>query len=283
MTLFYCPLPGRALIAVQGEDARTFLQGLITNDIRRLSPSQPLYAALLSPQGKFLFDFFLVEAGEAVWLDCRADNAEALMQKLALYKLRAKVTLSRLEHPPIYALWGDNAAAHEPTGIALTDPRYAKMGVRFYGPAPFAPPAAATAATENDYTRHRLTLGVPEGGTDIVPEKSFVLESGLEELHGVDFAKGCYVGQEVTARNKYRGEVRKGFYRVTAPSALPPHGTVVTAGDSEIGQIRSSQHAIGLALLRHKEFADSRSAGHPLVAGGVEITATSPPWRKEEQ
>ncbi len=244
----YALLPGRAVLAIEGEDARGLLQGLISNDVERLAPDHAIYATLLTPQGKFLHDFFIAERGDRLLVDCEADRRDDLERRLTFYRLRAKVTLAADDDLVIAALWGDGAAAG------------------------FAPAAA------EDYDRHRLSLALPDGSRDIAVEKGFLLENGVDDLNGVDFDKGCYVGQELTARTKHRATIRKRLYRVDVDGALPDPGTPVTADGRAAGEMRSGLDAVGLALLRVETIAKAAEAGIPLTCGDARLTPVKPDW-----
>jgi folate-binding protein YgfZ len=261
----YTPLPQRGLLTISGEDAGAFLQGLISNDIKKLAEGRPLYAALLSPQGKYLYDFFLIQTPEAILLDGEKERLPQLLQLLTLYKLRSKVTLSSKEGA-VTAAWGDAISP-----IGLPDPRLPALGFRLYGE---DAPTTWEKATPEAYDAMRLNLGVPDGSRDFLIDKTFLLEAHFEALHGVDFNKGCYVGQEVTARSKFRGQVRKSFYRVESAAALPAPGPPVMLGAEAAGEMRSSAGSIGLAVLR----TDAVAQGADLTAAGQKITAISPAW-----
>jgi folate-binding protein YgfZ len=248
----------RAVLRVSGPDTRDFLQGLVTNDVRRLD-SGPVYAALLSPQGKYLFDFLLVPSGEEVLIDVKADRAAALAQRLALYRLRAKVAI---EPTDVAVIVGTGPTPPD----AFPDPRDPGLGWRAYTRHPAAvlagidplPPAAMDA--------RRIALGVPESGIELLPEDSYILEMGFERLHGVDFRKGCYVGQEVTARMKHKTELRKGLARVRVEGEAPPPGTEILAGKKVAGTLYTVAEGKGLAYLRF-----DRATGD-LVSGSARIS-----------
>lgn len=245
----------RTLIRATGPDTRDFLQGLVTNDVRRLDAG-PLYAALLSPQGKYLFDFFLVADGTDVLIDVKADRAASLLQRLALYRLRARVTLAPADLPVALGLGA-------PPEGAFADPRDADLGWRAYGPVATAlaleplDPAALDA--------RRIALGIPETGAELLADDSYILEMGFERLHGVDFRKGCYVGQEVTARMKHKTELRKGLVRVRLEGPVPPPGTPIMAGERAAGTLHSTSGPTGLAYLRFDR------ADGALVAGEARV------------
>lgn len=247
----------RAVLRVAGPDARDFLQGLVTNDVRRLDDG-PVYAALLSPQGKYLFDFFLVADGpEAVLVDVKADRAAALAQRLAMYRLRAKVAIA----PDARVVVVGAGAA--PAG-AFADPRDPALGWRRLVALADAP--SATGPADAALAPARVARGVPETGVELLPDDSYILELGFERLHGVDFRKGCYVGQEVTARMKHKTDLRKGLARVRVEGAAPPPGTAIMAGDRPAGTLHTTAGGEGLAYLRF-----DRAEG-PLTAGSARLT-----------
>jgi tRNA-modifying protein YgfZ len=291
----FVELSNRGVLAVGGPEARPFLQGLISNDIEQVTPEQAIYAALLTPQGKFLFDFIIVQHGEELLLETERDRLPQLIQRLAMYRLRSKVEIADAsERFASAALLGDDVAAaldlpeHAGAcravagGAALIDPRIAQLGGRAlvsrgafphglerfgFEPVPF-----------EVYEQHRLTLGVPDGSRDLPVEKATLLESGFDELHGVDFKKGCFVGQELTARMKYRGLVRKRLLPVAFEGAAPEPGTIVRLNGRDAGEMRSSTDGIGLALLRLEHVARAKDEGTPLLAGEVAITPKKPDW-----
>jgi hypothetical protein len=292
--LTFATLADRGVLLIAGEDARTFLQGLVSNDVRRLASDQAIYAALLTPQGKFLFDFLIAETADGLLLDVEAARRGDLVRRLSMYRLRANV---RIGDPGsgwrVHALMGDGAAgrlglaAREGVarafagGVAFVDPRLGRLGVRALLPeggeetiraAGFVP------ATPADYERLRLALGVPDGSRDIQVDKSFLLESNAEELHGVDFDKGCYIGQELTARSKFRGVVRKRLFRVDVDGPLPAPGTTIVLGEKEAGVMRSGEGSVGLALLRLEIVDEAKAAGMPLTAGAARLTPVKPDW-----
>lgn len=277
----YIALENRGLIAVSGADARSFLQGLVTVDVLKLAPGKPRYAALLSPQGKFLHDFFLLADGDRILIDAEQSRLADLSARLLRYRLRAQVAALPVEDISVFALLGDARGAPEGT-ILFTDPRYAPMGMRLYGPAglckAWLEKQGFAEAGVDAYERHRLKLGVPDGSRDLIADRSFIMECGFEQLHAVDFDKGCYVGQELTARTKYRANIRKQFYMVNADSPLPPFGTVVKQGEKDAGELRSVQGAAGLAML----YTDVVQQGEKLMADNVFLHAALPPWAEEK-
>ena len=264
-------LDDRAVIALSGQDARSLLQGLITNDIEKLAPGCAVYAALLTPQGKILFDFIIAEGDGAVLLDCAAATADALVKRLTMYRLRAKVDIQRRDQLVVMAGWSSGTPL---PGIAFTDPRLPALGTRSIMAAAEAP---ARAETVEAYRAHRLDLGVPESA-DFGQDRMFALDADLEQLHGVDFGKGCYVGQELTARMKHRGTARKRLLPIatTDGTALPAPDTAVTAGGKSVGEIASSYGARGFALIRLDRLEEAAAA--PLSAAEKSVTLSKPGW-----
>jgi folate-binding protein YgfZ len=261
-------LKDRAVIALEGGEARDFLQGLITNDLGRLAPQTGLYAALLAPQGKILFDFLVTEGDGAVLMDCPADRAEALAKRLTMYRLRAKIGIAIRPQLAVYAGLTGRPAER---AVTFPDPRVAALGPRSIGAAAEMPDFLEGPAT---YHAERLALGVPEGA-DFGSDKIFALDAGLDELHGVAFDKGCYVGQELTARMKHRGTARKRILSVKADGMLPPAGTAITSAALEVGEIISTYGAAGFALVRLDRLDEAKAS---LTAGMIAVTLTRPPW-----
>ena len=251
-------LADRGVIRLDGAEARDFLQGLVSNDVRRVGPERAIYAALLSPQGKFLFDFIIMEHEGALLLDTEAARLADLVRRLTMYKLRAKVTVADASGqfavaaafgPAALASLGFEATAEAGSarpfagGVATVDPRLASLGGRLILPRDGAEAAFAaadlSAGTAEEWDAWRLGLGMPDSSRDILIDKSFLLESNFEEMNGVDFNKGCYVGQETTTRSKFRGNVRKRIFRVeAADGTVPPPGTPLMGPGLEAGTLR---------------------------------------------
>jgi folate-binding protein YgfZ len=250
----------RAVLRIAGTDARDFLQGLVTNDVRGIDRGA-VYAALLSPQGKYLFDFFLLADGDAVLVDVSADRAPALTQRLAMYRLRAAVTI---ETTNLAVVQGLGAAPEGAPSVA--DPRHPELGWRAYVTDAAALLSRLAPLDPAAMTARRVALAVPETGIELVPEDSYILEMGFERLHGVDFRKGCYVGQEVTARMKHKTELRKGLARVRVDGDAPPPGTVILADGKPAGRLFTSAGGYALAHLRFDR------AGGTLAAGDAVLT-----------
>jgi len=266
---------GRAVLRLGGLDARDWLQGLVSNDVRRLARDHAVYAALLTPQGKYLFDFFLVEGADgAILLDVAASRAAALMQRLSLYRLRRDVQIADVSAQTQVALvWRaqtGQAPLAAPGALVVADPRDAALGWRLYAQdaAAALALAGAEAAPRDAYDALRVAVAAPESGVELIPDDSYILEAGFERLNGVDFRKGCYVGQEVTARMRHKTDLRKGLLRVRVEGAAPPPGTPVTTADGKpAGALFTVIDGAGLAHLRF-----DRAAG-PLKAGGATVTA----------
>jgi len=259
-------LPDRGVIAVEGPDRVAFLQGLVSNDVELAAPGHAVWAAFLTPQGKWLADFFILADGERLLLDAERALAPMLVQKLSRFRLRSKVTLAEV---PWHAHVAWDGVPEVPAGaVAAPDPRLPDAGWRILAPAPLPTNADAVA-----WDMHRLGLGLPDGSRDLETDKTALLEAGFDELSGVSWSKGCYMGQELTARTKYRGLIKRRLVRVAVDGALPPPGTPVLRGDGvEVGTLRSGQGAIALATLRVDALAEN------LAAGGARITALPADW-----
>lgn len=243
----------RTVLRIGGSGARDFLQGLVSNDLARLDRGA-VYAALLTPQGKYLFDFFLVAEGADVLLDVKSDRAQALAQRLSMYRLRAPITIDLAGREVALGL------GPAPEG-AYPDPRDPRLGWRAYTPDAAAFAAALAPLDPERLTMLRVELGVPETGVELIPDESYILEMGFERLHGVDFRKGCYVGQEVTARMKHKTELRKGLVRVAVEGEAPPAGTEIAAHGKPAGALYTVQDGAGLAYLRFDRAEGDLSAG----------------------
>jgi folate-binding protein YgfZ len=290
-TARFALLPERGILAVSGPDRRSFLQGLVSNDVEKLASGRALYAALLTPQGKYLHDFIMAEHEGAIWLDAESARLADLKRRLSMYRLRAKVEIAERPELGVAAIFGDGAAAALDLpdeagaarpfdeGIALVDPRLAALGARLVTERGRLARLSQAGLAETDFAawdRHRLALGVPDGSRDLVPEKSILLEAGFDELNGVDWHKGCYVGQELTARTKYRGLIKKRLFPVRIDGAAPEPGTIVTLDDRDAGEMRSAQDGIGLALLRLETVTTHR----PLMADGATLNPICAAWMR---
>jgi folate-binding protein YgfZ len=282
--LRFCHLSHRSVIAVGGDDRVDFLQGLISNDTTRVAPGHAIWAALLTPQGRFLNDMFVVDGGAAtLLLETERERAAALARKLALYKLRSKVTVEdRSAALEVAVVFGGAAADVPPIDgtISFVDPRLPDLGVRVLAPtgqvAALLAARGFAQASLDDYDALRLSLGVPDGSRDMPVEKALLLESGFDELNGVDWKKGCYMGQELTARTKYRGLVKKRLFPVRIEGALPVSGTTVELDGQDVGELRSVAGERALAMLR----LDAARGGGALTAGGARIVPEFPTWMR---
>ena len=265
-------LEDRGVISVSGEDATSFLQGLLTNDVERLGPSEARYGALLTPQGKILFDMIVVRAASSeessYLIDCTATQAADLAKRLGFYKLRAKVVVADVSADrAVAAFWGAEPASVE--GLLYADPRDPRLGWRAILPRPIA--AAVGTEHVGEYEGLRIAVGAPKGGLDFAYADAFPHDANFDLLHGVDFDKGCYVGQEVVSRMKHRGTARKRVARVKLAGPAPAPGTPVMDRELAVGALGSSSGREALALLRLDRAEEAMAAGRTLSAGGVDV------------
>ena len=258
-------LPARAVLAIAGEDRISFLQGLVSNDVALAEPGRAVWAALLTPQGKWLADFFILADAGRLLLDCEKTQLDMLRQRLSRFRLRSRVTLEEAALH-VHAVWDGEPAGPE---IMAPDPRLPEAGWRVLSPAPI--PANAT---EEDWDRHRLALGLPDGSRDMESEKSVLLEAGFDELNGVSWTKGCYMGQELTARTKYRGLVKRRLVPVRIVGAAPPPGTPILRDGREVGTMRSASGQNGLALVRLEAMESA------LTSAAATVTPVIPHWMR---
>ncbi|MDO8877323.1 MAG: folate-binding protein [Pseudolabrys sp.] len=278
-------LPERGVIKVAGDDARHFLNGLATTDIGKVGPGRPRFGALLTPQGKIIVDFIIAEAlpddGSGFFLDCPAALAPTLLDKLTFYRLRAKVTIEDLsDRLGVMAYWGGTAESDY--GLCYADPRLPALGMRIIVPPSLAAETAAdlgaTLVDADVYDAHRIALGVPRGGQDFSYMDAFPHEADMDQLAGVDFDKGCYVGQEVVSRVEHRSTARSRVVPIVYDEGAPMQGMPVAMGDKYIGTVGSTAKGHGLALLRLDRVADALANGTPMAAGGVPIRVRKPDW-----
>jgi tRNA-modifying protein YgfZ len=276
-------LTDRGVVKVAGEDAQNFLNGLVTTDVSRLKPGTGRFGALLTPQGKIIVDFLITEApaghGGGYLIDCPKALAEAVTTKLKFYKLRAKVTVENLsDNLGVLAAW-DGTPAAQPD-LTFTDPRDERLGLRILIPAELAEKLAAVIGAEfvdaTAYEAHRIALGVPRGGLDFMYGDAFPHETNMDRLAGVDFDKGCYVGQEVVSRMQHRGTARTRSVKVLLEGPSPEAGATILAGDKPVGTIGSTAQGKGIALVRIDRVADALDAGQPLTAGGLGVRLAEP-------
>ena len=261
----FAPLPSRALIAVGGPDWRGFLQGLITQDVETLQPGEARFGALLTPQGRLLYDLFVVGRDEGCWLDLLAEYRAAVLQRLTMYRLRAKVELAA-DETPVSALFGTQA---DPGPLWTHDPRLPALGWRGYGA---SAPAGAKLADEAAYDAHRLALGVP-GPADWGCDKTYPIEANFDLLNGIDFKKGCFVGQETTSRMKRRGQVKSRMLPIAFDGPAPAPGAEVLAGELRCGVVTSGGEDRAIALLRL-----DRAQGQDLTVDARPVSVERPAW-----
>ncbi|MEJ8571692.1 folate-binding protein [Microbaculum marinum] len=274
-------LGSRAVVAVSGDQARDFLQGLVTSDIDKLRPGEARNAALLTPQGKILHEFILyAEDPDGFLLETPAELAQDLARRLMFYRLRARVDIAVADGLAVVAIWGEG---QQPSvSGAFADPRLAGLGWR----AIIAKDATESAlegcdiVAEPDYHAHRIALGVAELGQDYGSGEVFPHEADLDQLGGVDFHKGCFIGQEVVSRMQHRGTARSRFVPVEVDGAAPEPGTAVEAGGKAVGTMGSSAGRRGLALLRLDRIGDAMAAGQPIAAGDAVLHPLRPDWAR---
>ena len=270
MSMPIANLPDRGVVEVTGEDRLSFLQGLVSNDVAAAGPGRAVWAALLTPQGKWQADFFVFAAADRLLLDCARDQAGMIAAGLSRFRLRAKVALRDASADfAVAAGWGEAPMPADP--LAAPDPRLAEAGWRALSPAPLAADADAAA-----HDIHRLALGLPDGARDLEGGKSVLLEGGFDELAGVSWTKGCYMGQELTARTKYRGLLKKRLFPVAVSGPLPAPGTPVTRDGEEVGEMRSGRDGLGLALLR----IEAVERGGPFACGEAALAPRIPAWMR---
>ncbi len=259
-------LTNRRILKISGEESRIFLQGLASNDMMRVSENYAIYAALLTPQGKYLHDFFRRESESDFYLDCEATRIDDLFRRFKIFKLRSNIELEIVKDMTVTAFFGDGIYDNLPVepiegsatkwldGTIFTDPRLNSAGIRAILPENSLKFSNlnfnCTSATFEEYEILRITLGLPDGSRDLVIDKSILLESGFEELNGVDFDKGCYVGQELTARTKHRGLIKKRLVPVSFSGIPPTSGAEIRKNNKLVGEVRSVSKASALALLR---------------------------------
>jgi len=264
MTLHIARLSSRALIRVAGPDARSFLQGLLTQDVETLAPDQVRFAALLSPPGRVLFDLFVWDEDGAVVLDVAADRREALMARLAMYKMRAQVEIAA-DDRGVWASWPGVAEGF------VVDPRLADLGGRGLHE------EAAANAVEADYHAHRLAVGVPDPDADVGSDKAYPIEANFDLLNGIDFHKGCFVGQETTSRMKRRGAIRSRMLPLAFDGPPPATGSEVLNGELRAGEVKTGRDGGAIALVRLDRLEGA------LSVDGREVRLRRPDWMVDER
>lgn len=260
-------LEDRGVITLAGPDRHALLRGIITNSVKPLIAGEAIYSALLTPQGKFLHDFFLIEKNEIIYLDCEAEGLPKLFQKLLMYRLRSNVEI--IDSSADLNILVSSEASDE--DICYRDPRHPDMGFRSI--------TDKTKSDTNEYHARRIAIGIPEGTNDFISEKSTILEGHFEALNGVDFEKGCYVGQEVIARMKYRGKIKKLMFPVKLSGPAPEFGTEITDDNgNKIGDIRSHTGDTAIALFR----IDKMDFNASYDCGDIKVTPFKPDWIPNE-
>lgn len=270
-TVAFAHLQSRALIAVGGADWRSFLQGLITQDVETLAPGEARFGALLTPQGRLLYDLFVVGRDDGAWLDVEAAHRDAILMRLTMYRLRAKVDLA-LDDTPVSILFAEEGVPARPDGAWVADPRLPQLGFRGYGAVP--PPGAVT-VSEAEREAQKLRLGVP-GPADWGSDKTYPIEADFDLLNGIDFKKGCFVGQETTSRMKRRGTIKSRMLPIVFDGPAPGFGTEILAGDLRAGEVLSGADGRAMALLRL-----DRALGAELTVDGRPARAEVPTWMAE--
>jgi hypothetical protein len=259
-TVAVAHLKSRSLIALAGPDWRSFLQGLITQDVETLASGEARFGALLTPQGRLLYDLFVVGHGDGAWLDVEAQHREAIIQRLSMYRLRAKVEIAP-DDTPVSAAWDGKPDAE----WVIADPRLPALGCRIYGP-------VEATAEEADREAQKLALGVP-GPADWGCDKTYPIEANFDLLNGIDFKKGCFVGQETTSRMKRRGQIKSRMLPLRFEGPPPVVGAEVLAGDLRAGLVTSAGEGGAIALLRL-----DRALGAILTVDGRPVRVEIPAW-----
>ena len=291
----YTALTDRGILSVSGDDSLAFLQGIVTNDIEKVSENCAIYAAILTPQGKYLHDFFVVKFGDNFLLDCAANQLSELTKRLMMYRLRAKVDIEDQSADfSIFAITGLNIlsfagltaapgnAIDYGEGIAFVDPRLAELGLRTIQPTTNALNLMENTGLRKgnleSYQASQFSFGVPDGGNSELLKQTFPLEIGFDELNAISFEKGCYVGQEVTTRMKIRNLVKKRLVPVTFDSKAPAPGAAVKNQNKDTGQIFAANRGIGLAMIRLETLNQALNADAELTVEETSLRATKPAW-----
>ncbi len=289
----YVALENRGVVSLRGDDARSFLQGLTTNDINLVTPDHAIWTGLLTPQGKYLFDFFVAEMMGALVLDVERTRIDDLLALFARYKLRAKVDItddsadwvvvsligSEADGPALAGFEGRGGAFAG--GICFVDPRYGGAGARVIMPRDVLEnldDQGFERGEAEDYDLHRLICGLPDSSRDLIVEKSFPMEHGFDGLNGIAWEKGCYVGQEMTARMRYRANMKRTLLPVEIDGDAPAPGSAITQNGKDAGEMRTSSDGIGLALLRIEALEKFGGPDNELVCGDARLTPMRPPW-----
>jgi folate-binding protein YgfZ len=276
-------LDDRAVVRVTGSDARALLHNVLTLDMDGVDRHGSGYGALLTPQGKILWDFVLHNTADGYAADLRAEQVEAFVKRLTLYKLRAKVEIAPAPHVMVFVAWtpengkspdASTSPSPQGEGESPADPRLAALGSRWLAPAG----SVATDASAAEWHRHRIALAVPEGGVDFVFGDTFPHDAAMDSLNGIAFEKGCYIGQEVVSRMRHRGTARRRIVALTAAGALPEPGAEIVAGERPLGRLGSSAAGRGIGLVRLDRLRQALDLGLPVRAGAEEVNPALPGW-----
>jgi hypothetical protein len=264
-------LPERSVIALTGETVFSFLQNIITADMEKVDRLGIGYSALLTPQGKIICDFFVLKADDGYRIDVAQTAADALIKRLTLYRLRAKVEIAARVDLAVWVAWGEDATMPE---TAVADPRLAALGCRWIA----AQDGDAVSAPASDWDAWRIAHGIPEGGVDFPFDDSFPHDAALDALGAIAFDKGCYIGQEVVSRMRHRGTARRRIVTITGEGALPEAGTDILAAGNPIGRLGSSFGETGIAVVRLDRLEKAVAADQPVEAGAVRLQVSLPDW-----
>jgi folate-binding protein YgfZ len=269
-------LDDRAVVRIAGPDAKTLLQNVVTNDIDIVEGHGSGYGALLTPQGKILWDFVLHKQGDGFAADVRAGESEAFAKRLTLYRLRAKVEIKVEPDAAVFVSWLEGSTDPSPQegGEVASDPRFAPLGKRWLA----GRGSVSTNAAAADWHRHRIALTIPEGGIDFVFGDAFPFDAGMDSLHGVAFDKGCYIGQEVVSRMRHRGTARRRIVALHAKGRLPEPGAEIVAGERPLGRLGSSSDGKGIGLVRLDRLRAALDQRLPVRAGAEEVAVALPAW-----
>ena len=281
----YTELSDRAVLRLTGADTRSFLQGLVTADVDHLSETQALYAGLLTPQGKILFDFFLAQSGEEIFIDCAKPQAADLTKRLTFYKLRAAVEIADVsEERTVVAIWGGDVPGDTSDAVCYADPRFSQAGTRLLVAAgeieAIASQLGLAQAGEAAYHAHRIALGLADSVRDIGSGEHFPHECNFDQIGGVDFKKGCYVGQEVVSRTEHRGTARKRMVPLHFDGAAPAPGTEITGNGKAVGEVLSTAGTLALGLIRLDRAQSALDADGALTAGDEAVHLDKPEWAR---
>lgn len=263
-------LAERGVLSIAGKDRVAFLQGLVSNDVAEVAPGRSVWAAVLTAQGKWFADFFMFTDGQRLLLDCERGQIASLIARLMRYRLRAEVEIADASAQfAVYAAWGGAPYQNGGAVISAPDPRLAEAGWRLLSAGPLV-----ANATFEDWDLHRLALGLPDGSRDLEPERTLLLEAGFDELAGVSWSKGCYMGQELTARTRYRGLIKRRLVPVTVAGPLPAPTTPIESDGAARGTMRSGRGRLGLASLRIDSLTEH------LTCGEAVLTPRLPSWMR---